>query len=165
MANRIVEELDAGDVGRASDLFERVQDREEYRDRIYPVVYQAAEARYQRGDAETAARILTFMRAHYPEGNSVRAARLYSLFQQRGQAEEPPPEELLVEIEGALEDLRAGLSDPPAWADLVETQLLIDRGRTEEARASFARFLERWDGRPPGWETYVQSLSWKLSES
>jgi len=156
VATEIVNALDDGRVDDAANLFEDVSKSEEYRQKIYPLIYDAAQDRYVRGDAAGAAGLLRFMSQEYPNADAVQRALLYSLFQLRGQQQTPSPE-LLEEMGAALKAVRAQ-SHPPVWTDLVATQLLIDEGRLNEALDTFERFAGRWDGQPEAIAVYVEDI-------
>ena len=151
LASTLLSELDAGRTSEARELFELVEDDAEYRDKIYPVLYGAARARYQDGNASGAAVVLRFLHAGYPEAVSVREAFLYSLFLERAGKGAPEPavaseiDELLAELR---EQPRPENSAPPVWIDLIEAQHRLDRGESAQAREAYARFLASWDRRP-----------------
>ena len=58
VATEIVNALDDGRVDDAANLFADVAKSEEYRQKIYPLIYESAQDRYVRGDAAGAAIIL-----------------------------------------------------------------------------------------------------------
>ncbi len=149
LANTLVSELDAGHVEEARKLFALVDDSAEYRDKIYPVLYGAARARYQDGNAAGAAVLLRFLHEGYPEAGAVPEALLYALILERAGREEPDPA-LAAEIDGLLAELRQERTTLPVWLDLIEAQQAMDRGDPELAREAHARFLGAWDGKPGG---------------
>jgi hypothetical protein len=156
VADQIVNALDDGRVDDASDLFENVAASEEYRQKIYPLIYEAAQDRYVRGDAAGSTALLRFMASEYPEADAVQRALLFSLFQLRGQQSAPSPE-LISEMEATVKAVRSQ-SRAPVWVDLVATQLLIDQGRLSEALDTFERFAGSWDGQPEAIAVYVEDI-------
>ena len=158
VAQDILLALESGDAGRADDLFQRVERNNEYTEKIYPVLYDAASARKEQGDFAISVTMLRFLAAHYPRANAVREALLYGLFLERA-AQTPgtaPDPALLDEIEANLAALGGRSS---VWIDLAETQYHIDRGSLDEARASFQRFSQAWDGSPPSLVVYVDDIT------
>jgi hypothetical protein len=156
VADEIVAALDAGQTARAESLFEGVAGDEEYRDRIYPVLFEAARDRYGASQGERSSALLEFAAEHYPDSLAVREALVYSLFLER--AGTRPDRELLDRTDRALEALRERRGELPPWAGLVETQQAIDRGELDQARDAYVRFRSRWDGRPEALGTYVDDL-------
>jgi outer membrane PBP1 activator LpoA protein len=156
VATEIVNALDDGRPDDAASLFEGVSRSEEYRQKIYPLIYEAAQDRYVRGDAAGATALLRFMSEEYPDADAVQRALLYSLFQLRGQQETASPE-LIDEMEAAIAAVRSQ-TRPPVWVDLVATQLLIDQGRLSDALDTFERFAGRWDGQPEAIAVYVEDI-------
>jgi outer membrane protein assembly factor BamD (BamD/ComL family) len=147
LANTLLTELEAGKVDEARKLFEIVEDDDEYRDKIYPVIYGSARTRYLEGNPSNAAVLLRFLREGYPDAHAVPEALLYALFLQRaGQAEADPA--LTAEIDSLVSDLREEKTTLPVWMDLIEAQQAFDRGDVELARAAYSRFLATWDRRP-----------------
>jgi outer membrane protein assembly factor BamD (BamD/ComL family) len=147
LAKTLLTEIDAGRAKEARELFERVADDEEYRDKIYPVVYGAARTRYQEGNAAGAATLLRFLHGAYPSAASVREALLYALFLERAGAKDSDPE-LAAEIDELLADLRAAEAPLPAWIDLIEAQQAIDGRDPVRARDAYARFLASGNHQP-----------------
>ena len=156
VATEIVNALDDGRVDDAASLFENVSKSEEYRQKIYPLIYEAAQDRYVRGDAAGATALLSFMAEEYPDADAVQRALLYSLFLLRGQ-QDTASSELLEQMERSVSAVRAQ-SRPPAWVDLVATQLLIDQGRLGDALDTFERFAGSWDGQPEAIAIYVEDI-------
>jgi hypothetical protein len=157
VAARIVVDLDRGESDDARELWKGVAARPEHRERIYPILYQAARERYSRGDVAGSSRILRFMEPRYPDALAVRQALLYSLFVERALMEAPDPK-LVAAIEEGLADVREGSAQLPAWVDLVATQTAIDQNRLSEARESFGRFRSQWQGEPQELALYVEDL-------
>ena len=159
LANQLVTTLDEGRTKDARELFERVEDDAEYRDKIYPVLYGAARDRYQSGNSAGASTLLAFLHEGYPEAAAVREALLYSLFLQRASSEKPDPE-LMADIEQLVAEMRSTEGTLPVWIDLVEAQQGIDRGDSASAREAYARFLSAWDHRPsdPVLAVYVDDI-------
>lgn len=157
VASEILIALEAGETDKAGDLFEPVEDESSYREKIYPVVYDAAQMRYEQGEFETSVTMLRFLAQHYPDANAVREALLYGLFLERASQSTPDPQ-LLDEIEGTLAELQDASSSLPVWVDLVATQSHIDHGRLAEAEEAFIRFRQSWDGMPAALALYVNDL-------
>jgi hypothetical protein len=155
VGQEIVTALEEGRSGPAARAFEAVEDEGEYRELIYPVLYDAARRHYTAGELEPALEILRFMEPRYPEGSSVRLALAYSLFLQYSQK---PSEGLRRELDGVLAELRSRDVTLPAWVDLFETQVAIDDGRLDAADESFEKFLASWDGSPASLAVYVEDV-------
>ena len=156
VATDIVMALETSDWDRADDLFAPVSQSPEYRERIYPVLYDAAASHYANGETQLAAPILRFGRTHYPDAVALREALLYCLFIERSQANQANEAQM-----AEMEDLLVELDErghTPAWADLVRTQLAVDRGRLPDARESFDRFLAGWNGQPNSLLVYVEDV-------
>jgi outer membrane protein assembly factor BamD (BamD/ComL family) len=162
LAHEIIADIDADRAGDAAERFALVDDQESYRERIYPIVYDAAQERYAAGDAAGAAGLLRFLVNGYPSAGSARQAFLYCLFIERAAQPEPEPE-IVDEIEQELEALRERSATPPHWVELVATQNAIDKGRLAEARSSFDRFLAVWPGEPQELLVYVEDIDRYLS--
>jgi hypothetical protein len=162
VAPRIVAALDEADEDEAEELFDRAGGRDA-RERLYPLLYSEAEQRYERGESAGAARVLRFMAPRYERARAVREALVYSLFLERARAEEPPPPELLVELETQLGALRAAGGELPHWVALVEAQLAVDRGQAVAALEALERFHASWDGEPEMLGVYVDDLERHLS--
>jgi outer membrane protein assembly factor BamD (BamD/ComL family) len=162
LAHEIIADIDAGRAGDAAERFARVDDEAVYRERIYPIVYDAAQERWAAGDAASAADLLRFLVHGYPSASSARQAFLYCLFVERA-AQQKPEKELVDEIGSQLVALRERTATPPPWADLVATQHAIDEGRLAEARSSFDRFLAVWPGEPQELLIYVEDIDRYLS--
>ena len=153
----ILASLDDNDTDTAADLFSQAARRKGYLDRIYPVLYEAAQDRFREGDSAGSARVLRFMASSYPNATAVREALLYALLIERSRATSAE-QGLLDEMEQTLRDLRARSVSTTAWIDLVETQLSIDRRRLAEAREAFDRFLAAWNGEPAELAVYVEEI-------
>ncbi len=157
IAAEIVVALEEGNSGEASNLFERVQGDEDYRQQIYPVIYDAARNHYNAGETAQALDLLRFMVPRYPDARALREALVYSLFLERASA--PSPEAGLArELDGAIEALAERSVGEAPWLALIETQTAIDRGQFPEARKSFERFLAGWQGGPEPVAAYVDDL-------
>jgi outer membrane protein assembly factor BamD (BamD/ComL family) len=162
LAHAIIADIDAGRSEEAAERFGAVDDEESYRERIYPIVWDAAQERYTAGDAAGAAGLLRFLVNGYPSATAARQAFLYCLFIERAAQPKPEPE-LVDEIGSQLEALREKTATPPTWAELVATQHAIDKGRLAEARSSFDRFLAAWPGEPQELLVYVEDIDRYLS--
>jgi hypothetical protein len=161
LATEIMNALDDGRVDDAVNLFADVSKSEEYRQKIYPLLFESAQDRYVRGDAAGSTALLSFMAKEYPDADAVQRALLFSQFMLRGQQESASPE-LIEEMEQTVKAVRTQ-SRPPVWVDLVETQLLIDQGRLNDALDSFERFAEGWDGQPEAIAVYVEDIERDLA--
>ena len=156
IAALIVSAVDDQRTDVADKLFEDAADNETHRQQIYPLLYEAAQDRYVRGDAAGAADLLTFLTEAYPDGQAVERALLYSLFLLRAEQEQADPA-LLTRMGDALKAVRSQVR-PPVWTDLVQTQLLIDQGRLSEALDAYERFVGSWDGQPEAIGVYVDDI-------
>ena len=156
VAALIVTALDERRVDEAGELFDGASRSEGHRQQIYPLLYEAAEDRFVRGDGAGATALLSFMAAEYPGAQAVQRALLYSLFLQRGQ-QGSANAELTERMADAVQAVRSQ-SRAPVWVDLVETQLLIDQGRLSDALDSFERFAGSWDGQPEAIAIYVEDI-------
>jgi thioredoxin-like negative regulator of GroEL len=159
LAPRIVTALDAGEDEEAAELFDAASAGDE--ERLYPLLYQAARGRYERGDGAGASRVLRFMAPRYPKARAIREAEVYALFLERAQAESATPE-LVAELEALVGEVRKA-GEPPLWIALVEAQLAIDRDEESRALESLASFQAGWDGRPEELAVYVDDLERYMS--
>ena len=157
VAAQIVEALDTDRPAAASDLFDRVANETEHREKIYPVLFEAARERWEAGATRDSVALLRFLAEHYPEGRAVREALLYGLMIERARQQTPDPE-LVEEMQDNLDYLREKPVDAPEWIDLIEVWVLIDRGRVTEAREVFGHFLATWEGSPPSLMLNVEDL-------
>ena len=157
VAPRITAALDAGRTKEADELFAASASDEGASEQIYPLLYEEAHGRYQKGESEPSARILRFMARRYPKARAVREALVYALFLERA-ASDPPNPELVQEIGTAVGDLRKSGGVVPTWIGLVEAQLAIDRGEPHAAREVFAGFKQAWDGQPDELTVYVEDI-------
>lgn len=156
-AASIVADLDADKPDAASGRFKRVTREQGFSDKLYPLLYEKARERYQRGDGAGASRILGFMSERYVHGTAVREALLYALFLERAGASKPDPK-LVDKLEAALLAAREKPANDSAWRELIETQIAIDRGRLPEAKEALKRFRAVWDGKPDALATYVEDV-------
>jgi hypothetical protein len=162
VAPKIVAALDGGEADEAEALFEGSARSDDARERLYPLLYAEARARYERGESAGAARVLRFMVPRYPKARAVREALVYALFLERARAESPSSE-LVAELGERVTELRGAGGQPPVWVSLVEAQLAIDRGEPEMALEALAVFQGSWDGRPEELGVYVDDLERYLS--
>ena len=156
VAAEILSAVDERRMADASDLFANVSDSEDDRQQLYPLLYEAAQERYVRGDAAGSTALLTFMSEEYPNAEAVQRALLYSLFLQRAQVSTASAD-LTDRMEASLGAVRSQ-AGVPAWVDLVETQLLIDQGRLSQALNTFERFTRSWTGQPAAIAIYVDDI-------
>jgi len=157
VAPRIAVALDEGRAEEAEDLFEASISESGASEQLYPLLYEEAGTRYQKGESARSARVLGFMARFYPKARAVREARVYALFLERAHGEAPTPE-LVKDIGAAVGELRKAGGDTPLWIGLVEAQLAIDRGEPLAAREAFAGFKKSWDGRPDELAIYVDDI-------
>lgn len=157
VAPRIVAALEAGQKAEAEELFEACASDGDASELLYPLLYEEARVRYQKGESGPSARILGFMSGRYPRALAVREGLVYALFLERARSAVPAPE-LVQELDAAVTELRKAASVPPPWLDLVEAQLAIDRGETAAAREAFASFEKGWDGGPAELTVYVEDI-------
>lgn len=149
---RIVTALDEGKVSEAASVFGDTAERE----RLYPVLYQAAETRFEEGRYAQASEVLRFMKERYPDARSVREALLYSLFLERAEGGGLEEEEL-EEMAALASELENAPGAEP-WVRLASVQVAVDRGRPEEAREALTGFVDSWDGQPASLLPYVEDL-------
>jgi len=157
VAPKIASALDEGRTEDADELFEASATESSAGEQLYPLLYEEANARYQKGESERSARVLGFMAKRYPRARAVREARVYALFLERAHADAHTPE-LVKDIAAAVGELRKAGGDVPLWIGLVETQLAIDRGEPQVARQTFAGFQKAWDGHPTELAVYVDDI-------
>jgi len=157
LAETIATDLAAGRVEQANERFADVEDDEDYREQLYPVLFDAARARYESGDGAGAAAQLRFLGERFPESRSVHEALVYALFLERSAQESSDPE-LVQELTDALTRLAEFDETGPSFVDLVAAQAAVDRGDTDAARSALDRFLRVWDGRPAELMPYVEDL-------
>lgn len=161
VAPRIVALLDSGKTEDAQDLFDAAA-RGDGRERLYPLLYETARGRFERGEASGSTAVLRFMAQEYEKSAAVREALVYALFLQRAALEKPTPA-LLEETGAALAKLRANATEVPPWIELVQAQDAIDRGELRAAREAFARFRQSGQESPPELVTYVHDIDRYLS--
>ena len=157
VAPKIVALLEAGKSDEADELFEAASDQEGAADQLYPLLYEQARGRYERGEAEGSAGILHFMARQYPKSRAVREALVYALFLERA-GTEPPAPELVREMGTAIASLRTAAAEVPAWVELVQAQQAIDRGDLGAAREAFARFQGTRKKTAPELTVYVEDI-------
>jgi len=155
VAGEILMAIESDQPARADDLFDR--SGEDSRESMYPILFSAAQERYERGDAAGAVALLRFMADRYPEASSVRQALLYGLVIRRS-TQNVATAEQISETDATLRSLREESATLPLWVDLVEAQLRIDQNRLAEARQAFDRFLAAWDGQPVELMVYVEDI-------
>jgi hypothetical protein len=155
VAGEILLAIESDQPARARDLFDR--SGADSRESMYPILFSAAQERYERSDSTGAVELLRFMAERYPEGSSVRQALLYGLMVRRARQDVATVEEVS-ETDEILKSLRAGSATLPLWVDLVEAQQRIDQDRLPEARQAFDRFLAAWDGQPVELMVYVEDI-------
>lgn len=155
VGERLVAALDDGDVREADGLFDSLARDPDAVERVYPVLYEAAEARFDAGEPARASAILRFMAPRYPDARSVREAWLYALFLERAESDEADPA-LVDEMETLVGELEG--PPRPLWVDLAATQVAVDRGRGAEAGESYVRFVDAWSGEPASLMPYVEDL-------
>lgn len=158
LADLLVADLVAGDNEAAAKRFDPVADDEGYRERIYPIVFNAARGHYEQGGGQSAARLLRFLVTEFPNAPAAREALVYALFLDRAGSSAPAEEEVK-ELGEHLAALRARDAAAPDFVHLIAAQAAIDRGDLDLARNDLDRFLERWDGRPADLLPYVEDLS------
>lgn len=151
----IVAALAEGDTERAAYMYDRIERDPEYREQIYPTLFDAARDRYIGNDFEGAADVLRFMLPRYPQAMAVKEAMAYSLFLQRASTGRADGARELEELLESLGNRPIGSSP---WIALVETQVAIDRGDDAAALDGFDRFLAHWNGGPAELAVYVDDL-------
>jgi hypothetical protein len=154
---RLVEHIEAGRLADASAEFDAVAANAHYRERIYPIVYEAARRRYADAEPAQAIALLRFLTERYPQAMAAREALLYAHLVHRGTQVRPDPA-ALDEIDRLLGELRDSSTPLPIWIELVAAQQAIDRGDLAEARAAVAGFRAGWDGAPAELGLYVEEL-------
>ncbi len=155
IAPKIVALLDEGNTAEAEELFEASSFSS---DQLYPLLYETARGRYERGEEEPgSAAILRFMAQQYPNSLAVREALVYALFLERAGVEQPGAE-LVAEIDGAIARLQQDGFASPSWVGLVQTQQAIDRGDLGTAREVFARFQQNKAETTPELTVYIEDI-------
>ena len=157
IAPKIVALLDEDKADDAEDLFERAARADEVRDQLYPLLYETARARYEKGEAQGSARVLRFMAEQYPNSLAVDEALVYALFLERAGTEEPSSE-MVQELGKAIAHLREGTTEAPAWVELAAAQQAIDRGDLGAARQAYARFQLAKRETSPALTVYVEDI-------
>jgi len=157
VGSQIIAAIEAQDGDEATRLYRRIRGKESYRQRIYPVLFDAAKVRYEKGESAGAIPLLRFLVANYEDAAAARQALLYALFIERaGQAK--PDAEIVKEMDRLLGELDGHLEAPPVWISLAKAQTAIDRGELDTARESFAAFKKDWDGEPDSLAIYVEDV-------
>ena len=157
IAPKIVALLDEGKADDAAELFESAARSDEARDQLYPLLFETARARYEKGEATGSTLVLRFMAEQYPRSGAVDEALVYALFLERAGTEKPTSEQVQ-ELGKAIEHLREGTSEAPAWVELVQAQQAIDRGDLDAARQAYARFQAEKKATSPQLTVYVEDI-------
>jgi hypothetical protein len=157
VAPRIASAIDEGRTEEAEELFEASTSESGASEQLYPLLYEEANTRYQKGECANSARLLGFMARCYPKSRAVREARVYALFLERAHGDTPTPD-LVKDLSAAVAELRKAGGDTPLWIGLVEAQLAIDRGERPAAREAFAGFKKEWNGQPGELAIYVDDI-------
>lgn len=147
----------AGDVQEAGRIYDSLLDDPVQRDRVYAAVFNAASQRYESGQSAEAANLLTFVTEHYPNAAAAREALVYALFLERAEAG-ATGDTSTGALKEAIADVRSGVARPSAWVELAETQVAIDDGDLQRARATFDTFLTSWDRAPADLVVYVEDI-------
>jgi hypothetical protein len=154
---QIVEYLKRGQQDQAAAAFSAAAPFDDYREKIYPLLYEAARNRHRQADMAGAQTLLEFLAVRYAEAMAVREALLYVLFIQRGERERADPV-ALAKADRLLEELRAGRSELPVWVELVAAQQALDGNRPEDAQVALDRFRAGWNGEPKELSEYVVEI-------
>jgi hypothetical protein len=155
VAPRIVALLDEQEIDEADELFDAA---EATSDELYPLLYESARGRHERGEAHGSAAILRFMSRQYPGSRAVREALLYALFAERAGVAQPSTA-LVQEIGAVLASLQADAgSETQPWVFVVRAQHAIDRGDLRGAREAFARFQAPAEKSPPELTVYIEDI-------
>lgn len=160
-SNQIIAAVDEGRTEDANRILASGEGQE-FRDKVYVVLFEEAGASYDLGEHERSTRLLKFMASSWPSSRAVQEAHLKSLFLYRSHQQEPDPG-VLAEIEGALAQVRSSFAVVPDWVELVSVQQAIDLGRRDEASEAFERFLDTWSGEPESLTIYVEDLHRRLN--
>ena len=154
---QIVEFLKRGQQDEAAAAFSAAAPFQEYREKIYPLLYEAARSRHRQADMAGAQELLEFLAVRYQDAMAVREALLYVLFIQRGEQARVDPV-ALAKADRLLEELRAGRAQLPVWVELAAAQQAIDGHRPEDARVALDRFRDGWNGEPKELSEYVVEI-------
>ncbi len=157
LGEAIVADLEAGESNRAARRFDAVANDRSYRERVYPIVFDAAGRHYERGNGERAATLLRFLVERFPEASSTREAFVYALFLERA-GTDAPSDELVEELSEQTAALIGRDGEPPRFVHLAAAQAAADRGEFDAARADLDHFLTDWDGHPTELLPYVEDL-------
>lgn len=147
-----------GDMEEADRIFDSFARSSVERDRAYASLFDAAERRYESGDGDEAANILELVTTKFPSAIAAREALAYSLLIERAERGEASSE-LTERMMAAIDHVRASTDRPPVWVDLAATQAAIDAGEIENARRTFGRFLDGWEGNPGALLGYVEDIN------
>ena len=156
-ARNVENRLQQGDTEQAGVMFERIEHDDQYRNVLYPVLFDASEEAFELGDYGKADTFLAFLANRYPEGPAVAEALAMNRFLWRSEMDEPDAD-FTQSLGQALEDLRLRTSEVPVWVDLAETQFHLDEGDERRAARTLEHFLDRWDGDPAELLPYVEDL-------
>ncbi len=154
---QIVEHLKRGQQDEAAAAFSAAAPYEEYREKIYPLLYEAARSRHGHGDMAGAQELLEFLNERYPKAMAVREALLYVLFIKRCEQDQTDAA-ALAKTDRLLKELRSGRAELPVWVELAAAQQAVDANRLEDAGAALQRFRQGWNGEPKELSDYVQEL-------
>ena len=155
-APKIVALLVAGKDEDAAALFASELGEPGARDALYPLLFEQARTRFERGEAHESAAILRLMGHGYPKSIAVRESLVYALFLERAANASAAPE-LVQELGAVIASLRKDGAEVPQWVDLAQSQQAIDRGDVGAAREAFARFEAHKDT-PPELTLYVEDI-------
>ena len=153
----LIDAAATGDMEEAERIFNSFARSSVERDRVYASLFDAAERRYESGDGDEAANLLALITTKYPNAVAAREALAYSLLIERAERGKASPD-LTERMMAAIDDVRASTDRPPVWIDLAATQAAIDAGEIDNARRTFGRFLDGWEGNPSALLGYVEDI-------
>ena len=157
-SHAIAENLAAGNVEEAEEIFDDVDGDDSYVDAVYATVYDRAGVYYRKERYKESITMLRFLSEHYPDADAPRLALLYAHFLRRGQLENAPDRKELKEIGKLVKTIRKKDDQYPWWVDLAAAQAAIDAGKVEEARKEYGTFKAKWDGKPREARFYVEEF-------
>ena len=157
-SHQCAENLAAGNIEEAEDIFDDVDSKDEYVEAIYATVYERAGVYYRKDRYDQAITMLRFLHEHYPDAGAPRLALLYAHFLRRGTMDAAPDRKELKEINKLVKTIRKEDEKYPWWVDLAAAQAAIDAGKVDTARKEYGTFKAKWDGKPREARFYVEEF-------
>lgn len=157
-SNQIAENLAAGNIDDAEEIFDDIDGSDHHVQAVYATVYERAGIYYRKDRYDESIHMLRFLTDHYPDAGAPRLALLYAHFLRRGQLSAAPDRKELKEIGKLVKTIRKEDEKYPWWVDLAAAQAAIDAGKVDAARKEYGNFKAKWDGKPREARFYVEEF-------